>query len=203
MARKICGVGVNDADYSVTFYNSDGTRGHCPYYRKWASMINRCYNGSFSTYDNSVVCDEWKYFSNFKKWMIEQDWVGMELDKDLLYPNNSIYSPEKCLFVPKELNSLFVDSKSSRGECPMGVSFDKRREKYESCISIDNRKKFLGYFDDQYSAHKAWQNYKVIILREQLEKFSDIKYKNIIISRIDKLLLDIENNIVTKSLHHY
>lgn len=202
MAKKICGVGVNDADYKVTFYKTDGKRGHCPFYRKWSSMINRCYNGSFSTYDNSEVCEEWKYFSNFRKWMIEQNWENMELDKDLLDPDNNIYCPDKCIFVPKELNSLFVDSKSSRGNCPMGVSFDKHRQKYESYISINNRKRFLGYFDDELSAHNAWQNSKIQVLTNQLENFDNI-YKNIIISRISKLQSDIDNGLITTSLHHY
>lgn len=201
--NKICGVGINDADYKVTFYNNDGKRGHCPFYRRWSSMINRCYNGNFSSYNNSEVCEEWLTFSNFKTWMETQDWENKELDKDLLFPNNKVYCPTKCLFVPKELNSLFVDSKSNRGDYAIGVSFEKRRNKFESYISINNKKKHLGYYTDEYSAHFQWQIHKLNLLENSLSLFSDEIYLSIINLRIGKLKNDMENSSITESLHHF
>lgn len=166
-------------------------------------MINRCYNGKFSSYNNSEVCEEWLTFSNFKAWMETQDWENKELDKDLMFPNNQIYCPDKCLFVPKELNSLFVDSKSNRGDYAIGVSFEKRRNKFESYISLNNKKKHLGYYPDEYSAHFQWQIHKLNLLENSLSLFSDQIYLSIINLRIEKLKNDMENSIITESLHHF
>lgn len=79
--RKVCGVGINDADYVVGKYESwyEGgkrklkTLWQCPYYVKWHAMLNRCYNARYHknkpTYIGCYVCEEWLTFSNFKAWM--------------------------------------------------------------------------------------------------------------------------------------
>lgn len=202
MGKKF-GVGINDADYAVTSYDNAGKRQHCPYYRKWSSMLNRCYGDVGKTYTKSYVCTEWLTFSNFKKWMETQNWVGMELDKDLLHLNNNEYSPSTCIFVPKAINSLFVDSKSSRGNNPMGVSYDKKRLKYEAYISIDNKKKHLGYFDSPTEAHTKWQYAKLNVLGDFMKTLHDPIHIQIVDLRIHKLKNDIQNNSITESLHHF
>ena len=196
-------VAIHEADYAVTSYDDAGKRQHCPFYRRWASMINRCYGDVGATYTESYVCDEWLTFSNFKRWMETQKWEGMELDKDLLYINNKEYGPNTCLFLPKVINSLFVDSKSSRGTNPIGVSFEKRRLKYEAYISIDNKKKHLGYFDNPIDAHVKWQHAKLKVLEDFMKTLSEPIHIQIVELRINKLKNDIQSNIITESLHHF
>lgn len=78
----IAGIGVND---------ETGTVRDCMFYRTWRGMIKRGYSDVFKdknkSYKDVTVCKEWHLFSNFKKWMEQQDWEGKELDKDILYPN--------------------------------------------------------------------------------------------------------------------
>jgi predicted transcriptional regulator len=38
----------------------------------------------------------------------------------------------------------------------MGVYYDKYHKKYRSEIKINNKKKFLGYFDTPKEAHKIY-----------------------------------------------
>lgn len=92
MKKTIYGVGTNDANYLVV---NKGVR--CPYYKKWSSMLERCFSKSLHkkhpTYIGCTVCNEWLLFSNFRSWMMKQEWVGMELDKDIISIGNKKYCP--------------------------------------------------------------------------------------------------------------
>lgn len=166
MARKlVCGVGVNDADYVVQ-QTVNGKRVWCPFYRVWAHMLERCYNKKFHarrlTYIGCSVCDEWLLFSNFKAWMQKQDWVGKQLDKDLLLKGNKVYSPENCVFVDLMTNSFTTDSSASRGEWPIGVCFNKPVGKFQSNIHnpFTKKQEHIGYFNCSDEAHLAWKKRK-------------------------------------------
>lgn len=79
----VYGKGINNAGYNI---NPRGGK-MCPYYMRWMSMIQRCYDkGALSRdtkYVGVTVCDDWLTFSKFKAWMQQQDWKGKELDKFL------------------------------------------------------------------------------------------------------------------------
>lgn len=113
---------VNDADYVVK-PTVNGKRQHCPFYVAWQAMKRRCcadeYKVKNPTYGSVTCCKEWLYFSNFKTWMEQQPWEGMDLDKDILVKGNLVYSPETCRFVPHAINSVFRDT--TQGEFPIGV----------------------------------------------------------------------------------
>ena len=139
----------------------------CPYYVRWKSMLERCYSDKFHekqhTYKDCTVCEEWLYFSNFKRWMINQDWEGKHLDKDLLCKGNSVYSPSACVFVSRVVNNFTVDNHTSRGEYLLGVSWVKRTSKYVAAgirDPITNITYSIGYFDTELEAHFAWKKRK-------------------------------------------
>lgn len=105
----------------------------CRIYSKWYDMIKRVkserYLEKYPSYEGCSVSDEWKRSSDFKRWMSSQIWEGLELDKDILFPGNKVYSSKTCCFVPKYLNYLFLARDSCRGEYPLGVKqrpLDKR-----------------------------------------------------------------------------
>ena len=101
----VYGVGINDAEYSVHEYKKiNGRRKtvwRCPYYNRWIDILKRCYSKGFHsknpTYKGCTVSEEWLIFSNFRDWMIKQNWEGKQLDKDLLFEGNKIYNPETCV----------------------------------------------------------------------------------------------------------
>lgn len=82
-------------------------------------MFRRCYSSKYKikneTYKNVLCCEEWLLFSNFKSWMEKQEWKGRQLDKDLLSYKNEVYSPNLCIFVPKEINTFMIKSDKTRG----------------------------------------------------------------------------------------
>ena len=168
--RLIQGVGVNDADYNVTKHTIvDGNYKiiwRCPYYRTWASMLNRSYSKKFQlrngTYRGCSVCDQWLIFSNFKSWMETQDWEDKQLDKDLLKEGNRVYCPEYCIFVDSKINTFVLDSCAARGQYMLGVSWDKCGNKYQSHCSNPFSGKYerLGRFTTELEAHLAWKTRK-------------------------------------------
>lgn len=82
------------------------------------------------SYIGVKVCDEWKYFSNFKKWfdenyrwdLVEKD-IMVELDKDLFSDDNGkIYIPDTCIFLPRKINAMMKRVKSNSTSNVNGVS---------------------------------------------------------------------------------
>lgn len=163
--KSIYGVGISDADYTVQ-PNVDGKMLVCSFYRVWHSMLNRCYSSKLQdkrpTYMGCTVCEEWLTFSNFKSWMEQQDWVGKQLDKDLLVEGNKVYCPQTCVFVDRVTNSFITDSAKNRGKYMIGVVYfkpdNKSRPYRAKCNNPFTRKQeHLGYFATELEAHKAWQ----------------------------------------------
>lgn len=200
MKKLLYGVAINDADYDVN-PTVNGTRKTCKLYEAWYNMLRRCYSKKVQekhpTYIGCTVCDEWLVFSNFKKWMITQDWQGKELDKDLLVSGNKIYCPERCIFVPAEINALLTSAGARRGLYPIGVHFCKREVRFVSQVKAKGKTKFLGYFSDQYKAHKAWQYAKERIIRGSASEDIDEQLVNALNRIADKVQQDMDSGIET------
>ena len=137
-------------------------------------MLSRCYDNRIHekhpTYKICTVCDEWLDFGTFKAWMKSQDWKGKELDKDILVPGNKIYGPDACFFVTTEVNNLLKDRGASRGMHPLGVSFNKQAGRFVSNCRSNGKSVFLGYFDDENMASKAYKEFKYKVINEVAER---------------------------------
>lgn len=155
----IFGVGINDAEYSVT-WTEGGIRRICPYYQRWRNMLKRCYHAKTHVlqpnYRECEVCNSWKTFSNFKLWMENQDWRGKELDKDLL-GDGTLYSPDTCCFLPCWLNVL--ESKSGTGVSKTKTGF--------------RAELVLGTFTTESEALDFYVRYKTKLLEERLANYPD------------------------------
>lgn len=162
----VFGVGINDADYS--FFKQEKVDGKwkmvwtCPVYRTWKHMLERCYDpkyhAKYPSYIECEVCDEWKTFSNFRNWMILQDYEGKVLDKDLLNIDNKVYQPNSCLFVHHKINGFVTDAKRNRGKYMLGVSIRKNGKFMATCSNpFKGVNENLGYFLTELEAHLAWK----------------------------------------------
>lgn len=150
----------------------------------WRSMILRCnldnYQNRYKTYENVSVCKNWLNFQNFAEWCVEQKGFNCEdtngrkfqLDKDLLRPENKVYSPEACRFVPNEINCFFQRGVGKRVNSMRGFRKVKSG-KYLVRVGSD----YLGTFDTKDEAKQVYQ----------LEK----------LRRLDKLLLKYENDLAS------
>lgn len=172
----IYGVGINDANYQV--YNKvDGKRVKCPFYQRWANMIKRCYSSvnliDRPTYKGCSVCDDWLIFSNFKKWMMKQDWENKHLDKDIISKGNKVYSPDTCIFVSGEINSLVNDQPRRRGKYKVGASYCESRGKFQSGCNVNGKRVPLGRFDTEQEAHDVYVSFKADLIRKVANEQSE------------------------------
>ena len=210
----IYGFATNDAGYKVKkarVYYEGGVKKReqlwaCPFYVKWMQMLQRCFCKEYKerkpSYRGVSCCSEWLLFSNFKKWMEQHDYLGKELDKDLLICGNKIYSPDSCCFISRKINSFMTLAESRRGDFPIGVTLHKRDAVFHANISNggSDKKRYLGSFLDPMSAHKAWQLAKLdkclSLIREEVDVVVIRGLKRV----ADKLNKDIENDYETKHL---
>ena len=167
--KLVCGVGINDADYAVK-PRVNGKMVECQSYSSWKNMLERCYSAKYHriqpTYIGVKVCGDWLSFMAFRKWWVENQVDGWQLDKDLL-SDDRIYSPEACIFVPSWLNHFPIDRAASRGEWPVGVNFDKSSGKLKSrCSHPFGTHEYLGLFSTPGEAHAAWLARKLEIAHE-------------------------------------
>ena len=93
-------------------YKSRINREKTEEYIKWSSMLTRCYSKKLKQRENYIgctVCEEWLNFQNFAEWYDNHKYYipnieSLDLDKDIKFKGNKIYSPNTCILIPKRLN---------------------------------------------------------------------------------------------------
>ena len=93
----------------------------------------------------------------------------MELDKDILYKGNKVYSPDTCVFVPQGINSLFVKANKLRGDLPIGVS--RNRNSLIVSLSEYGKQKTIYGFNNPTEAFNTYKKHKEKYIREVAEKY--------------------------------
>jgi hypothetical protein len=168
---SVCGMGFRGEGSCPIKVNGKMTK----LYNMWRAMLVRCYDKTYHetkpTYKDTNVCEEWHNFQNFAKWYEKnfntetmQDW---HLDKDIIYPNCKIYSPETCCFVPCEINSLFTKNDCKRNNY---IGVYKSGDKFMSQL----RKKYLGTFDTPEEAFQAYKTAKEVRIKEVADKWKGL-----------------------------
>ena len=137
-------------------------------YDRWRKMLIRCFDSKFKekhpTYKDITCCDRWLCFANFLEdfailkneynWNVDEK---LQLDKDILYKGNKLYSLENCVLVPNWINMLFVNNDASRGEYPIGVCYHKQAKKYQARCNINGKLKGLGLYSTPEQAFNAYK----------------------------------------------
>lgn len=185
--KLLLGIGINDVDY-CTKPTVGGKQVMCKYYQTWSNMIERCYSYKYQvrypTYIGCTVCEEWLTFSNFKAWMMLQDFEGKCLDKDILVQDNKIYSPDTCIFVTKAINVLFTKRDAARGQYKLGVYFSKRDGKFMAQCNVNGKKKFLGYYLAEEEAYQAYKVFKTEYIRTIALEQTDERLKQAMLNYV-------------------
>lgn len=187
-AKTVHGIGINDADYAVTT-KVNGKLVICPFYRTWASMINRAYGRKLKeirpTYIGCSISSDWHSFMSFRSWMLTQDWEGKALDKDLLVRMNKQYGPSFCVFVSQQLNSFTNERAAARGDHPIGVDYCKQTYKFRARCSnpFTCKNENLGYFNSPQEAHEAWRKRKHEHACRLAEAQTDIRVASALLTR--------------------
>lgn len=177
-------------------------------YSMWRGMIRRCYHGHDNirniTYSSTTVCDDWKYYSNFKKWFLNNYKDGFQLDKDIIGGLSNEYSPDTCAFVPSIINSCIIDGNRGISTTPLGVSYVSKSDKYRPALSKFGKSvKNFGFTETPMESHHIWQKEKANYLGELIKLHSNDLTLEVISGlqrRIDILNDDRLNERETKTL---
>lgn len=177
----IFGVGyIGEGDYKVC-ENGKVTK----VYNTWHNMLRRCYSEKehkrHPTYKDCEAYKDWLNFQNYGEWFdnnyYEVDDEKMELDKDILFKHNKIYSPKTCVFVPQAINKLFVKRDNDRGDSPIGTT--PVNGKYVVHCNLINpetgksKRKYFGYYETQEKAFEVYKYYKEKNIKEVADYYKD------------------------------
>ena len=182
-AKSVFGVGyIGEGKYET------GTEGKPSLaYRKWISMLRRCYDRNFQkeqlSYVGCTVCYEWHNFQVFAEWFVNHKFYNFnyQLDKDILVEGNKIYSPNTCCLVPSKINCLLGNQ---LGEYPQGVCYDKFNNKFRATMLREGRHENMGRFDTIGEAELVYK-----IAKEAYVKEVALQYKEVIEDKVFKKLM--------------
>lgn len=160
------GVGVNDAPY-LTQPTVGGRLVKCPAYSVWENMLKRCYDPAVAkrqpAYIGCTVCEEWHSFMSFRAWLTQHpDWQNRQVDKDILYPGNKVYSPGTCLLVPAAINTLFTSGGTRQphnAALPTGVF--PHGQRYTASLSVGGKPLHIGRYKTPEEAAAAYRAAKL------------------------------------------
>lgn len=173
--KTVCGIGFLGESYINKETNIKSIR-------KWSSMINRCYYEPYlkreRAYEKCTVCEEWHNYTNFKKWYDENyyeiEGVKIDLDKDIKCINNHVYSPDTCMFVPREINLFLTNATNIKprknNNLPTGVKLHSINNTY--IVQIENKTKTFYNIEDAFYYYKN--------KKEEIMKKMAIKYQEFI-----------------------
>lgn len=160
-------------------------------YRLWFDMLNRCYGSDYQNknpaYKGCSVSANFRFYEYFYEWC--QNQVGFnepnfQLDKDILSKYNKEYSENTCCFVPNKINALFIKRANFRGKQPIGVYFNKHKNKYVTRVN-KGKSVLLGYFNSEAQAFSAYKLAK----EEYIKELADT-YKNSLDSKVYSSLVN-------------
>lgn len=195
----------------VKSYRVDGKQIFTRSWKLWHDIQYRCkvdgvYQKSRPTYVGCV--NSFIDYQSFAGWcQIQVGYSATDecgrcwaLDKDVLNTKNSIgYGPDNCCFLPIELNSLLQIQVSGRNGLPLGVIYSNRkRSPYKAQINTKGKNTYLGAYASKIAAHKAWQDAKIVRIKEMISKYRG-KVDHRVIDMLSSIVCKIEEDIIVGS----
>ena len=174
--NKISVYGAGYHGYGI-YSGVDSNNKETKTYGTWRGMLRRCYYEPHikqqETYRGCSVTKEWLNFQNFAEWF-EGNWKpwmdeNWQLDKDILIKGNKIYSSETCVFVPNEINSIFINNYIT----VKPKSIKKVGTKYQSTVYLKGESVYLGTFNTEEEAFQAYKTAKESYIKEVADKWKD------------------------------
>lgn len=189
---SVFGVGYFGVDTkSITGYKAKTRE-----YMFWKGAMERCYSerslDRSPTYGGCTVDPIWHNFQNFAAWCQGQAGFyekGWQLDKDMLSTTSTgkIYSPKVCVFVPHEVNTLFIVPSTKTDDLPTGVSYCKDRGNYQAGCGDGGYRKALGRFQTPELAYEAYLLHKRLRVSDLIDEYKD-KLDSRVVSKLKEYI---------------
>ena len=189
--KSVCGVGfIGEGEFKTATARKNNKMYEC-----WRGILRRVHDKQMldrcPTYRDVTICEEWYNFQNFAKWYEENyyevEGQMMHLDKDILVRGNRIYSPDTCIFVPRDINVVVITYNKKKSKLPVGVSMCSDNIGYVATCNNDSGNHYLGYFKTVYEASNTYKEHK----RKTVIKMAE-KYKGKIPVKLYEALLEFE-----------
>lgn len=149
-------------------------------YSLWKAMLQRVH--TMSNYSEVRVSERWTCLQHFGKDINRMENYGQsdfQLDKDLLFPGNKVYSRSKCCFIPREVNAALTSLLVSKES---GV-FQTRSGKWEVKLYEFGKQIGRQVFSDVETAKVFRMKHKVDYLKRLANKYKDelppLGYRNL------------------------
>ena len=174
----------------------------------WSDINKRCGNHTSKNPRYAEVTNDFLDFQDFAEWANSEYGYKMQessgrmwaIDKDILLQDNKSYNPNLCMFVPMQVNGLFISNVAKRGNLPIGVSMDRNSIKASCRDYIDGKSLnvHLGMFNSYRDAHKAWQKAKVQVIIKTANQYKEHKkLYHALLERASQIESDLVNNLET------
>lgn len=190
-SKLIYGVAINDDDRFCVDENGK----YYPAYSAWIHMLKKCYDSKYQlrhpTYRGCSVDKRWLSYKTFRIWFENPERGykdGYELEKDIKVHGNKIYSPERCLVVPRFINTLFTKANKIRGNTMIGVTATDNGN-FSSRLAEGGKQVYLGRFATEREAFEAYKREKESYIKEVAE---DYFTRNLIAKEVYDALLKYE-----------
>lgn len=144
-------------------------------YGIWHSMLRRCFSEKckerWQCYKDATCDPLWFYYENLYEWIHNQanynsiKELDYNLDKDILFKGNQMYSPNTCVLVPQNVNKLFTKNNTKRGKYPIGVIFEEKKGLYSAYCGDGKRQRHLSYYKTVEQAFNAYKEYKESVIK--------------------------------------
>lgn len=166
-------------------------------YNMWNGMLERCYSKKYqekySTYIDCSICEEWHSYEFFEKWYNENYYkIGsekMNLDKDILFKKNKLYSPNTCCIVPQTINKLFTKTDKLRNGL-IGTYLTKNGKYLSQCQTESKTNKGLGLYSTELEAFIIYKKEKEAFIKRVADR-----YKQYIPNNVYKAMYNYEVDI--------
>lgn len=174
--RSVAGIGYFGVGPFVAKSNSDR---HTIEYEDWNSMLKRCYVSKESklSYKDKEVTEEWHCFQDFAAWATMQPNFGKrgwDLEKDLIVKGNTLYGPETCAYLPREINSFIKRKRMNNLPLGVDIAFNYDKTPYFRVQGREDGKNInLGRFERVEDAFLAYKVHKEHLAKKLAEKWKN------------------------------
>ena len=117
-------------------------------YECYNAMMSRCYDQNHPEYENYggrgiTVCDSWHSIENFFNDMESTHSKDLTLDREDV---NGNYCAENCSWKTKSWQGFNKQKSKFNTSGKTGVYWNKEKQKWETRITVNLKKIFLGYY---------------------------------------------------------